>query len=221
MRILKIATRALLGYMLLQVVLVGFYMLLLMVLVGFYIQAMLFLRQGGTHKKGKYYTPNSIFMQVGPAASGLGPSAEIAIMDHQHLQDSGMPQEGEKKAKLASGAPNMPSLVCVSLNVVHPAMAENRDVNQGRRHYMTRSRARNLAADTAIISTSTGSRFKPVVVVRLWKGLWTRILPLPHYDPLVWLLDVIIGCFLYRLNILLLMFGFYCYNLYMIVSSFE
>ncbi|KAL3583869.1 hypothetical protein D5086_014930 [Populus alba] len=156
-----------------------------------------------------------------PAASGLGPSAEIAIMDHQHLQDSGMPQEGEKKAKLASGAPNMPSLVCVSLNVVHPAMAENRDVNQGRRHYMTRSRARNLAADTAIISTSTGSRFKPVVVVRLWKGLWTRILPLPHYDPLVWLLDVIIGCFLYRLNILLLMFGFYCYNLYMIVSSFE
>ncbi|KAJ6916545.1 hypothetical protein NC652_019065 [Populus alba x Populus x berolinensis] len=140
MRILKIATRALLGYVLLQVVLVGFYMLLLMVLVGFYIQAMLFLRQGGTHKKGKYYTPNSIFMQVGPAASGLGPSAEIAIMDHQHLQDSGMPQ-------------------------VHPAMAENRDVNQGRRHYMTRSRARNLAADTAIISTSTGSRFKPVVVM--------------------------------------------------------
>ncbi|KAJ6990488.1 hypothetical protein NC653_018906 [Populus alba x Populus x berolinensis] len=134
-----------------------------------------------------------------PAASGLGPSAEIAIMDHQHLQDSGMPQS----------------------EPLHPAMAENRDVNQGRRHYMTRSRARNLAADTAIISTSTGSRFKPVVVVRLWKGLWTRILPLPHYDPLVWLLDVIIGCFLYRLNILLLMFGFYCYNLYMIVSSFE
>lgn len=31
-------------------------------------------------------------MQVGPTASCLGPSAEIAIMDHQHLQDSGMPQ---------------------------------------------------------------------------------------------------------------------------------
>lgn len=115
----------------------------------------------------------------------------------------------------------MPSPVCVSPNVVHPVMAENKDVNQGRRHYMTRSRAKNLAADTAIISTGRGSGFKPVVVVRLWRGLWTRILPLPRYDPLFWLLEVIIGCLLFRLNILLLMFGFCCYNLYMIVSSFE
>ena len=127
----------------------------------------------------------------------------------------------EKRAKLATGAPNMPSPVCVSPNVVHPVMAENKDVNQGRRHYMTRSRAKNLAADTAIISTGRGSGFKPVVVVRLWRGLWTRILPLPRYDPLFWLLEVIIGCLLFRLNILLLMFGFCCYNLYMIVSSFE
>ncbi|KAJ6907741.1 hypothetical protein NC651_018240 [Populus alba x Populus x berolinensis] len=33
-----------------------------------------------------------VMLQVGPTASGLGPSVEIAIMDHQHLQDSGMPQ---------------------------------------------------------------------------------------------------------------------------------
>ncbi|KAJ6907740.1 hypothetical protein NC651_018239 [Populus alba x Populus x berolinensis] len=51
----------------------------------------------------------------------------------------------------------MPSPVCVSLNVVHPIMVENRDFNQGRRHYMTCSRARNLATDTAIISTGVAN----------------------------------------------------------------
>ena len=36
---------------------------------------------------------------------------------------------GRKKAKLAAGALDMPSPMCVSPDVVHPTMAENMDVN--------------------------------------------------------------------------------------------
>jgi hypothetical protein len=38
-----------------------------------------------SHKKGKYSTPDSIPVQVGPTASRLGPSAETAAVDHQPL----------------------------------------------------------------------------------------------------------------------------------------
>ncbi|KAL9391715.1 hypothetical protein Peur_015635 [Populus x canadensis] len=34
------------------------------------------------HKKGKYSTPYSIPVQVGPVASGLGPSAKTTTVDH-------------------------------------------------------------------------------------------------------------------------------------------
>jgi len=61
----------------------------------------------------------------------------------------------------------MPSLVCVSPNVMHPTMAKNMDVNRGWRHYMTRSIAGKLAADTVSISTGIGSGFKPVVASKI------------------------------------------------------
>ncbi|KAH8510989.1 hypothetical protein H0E87_008503, partial [Populus deltoides] len=86
---------------------------------------------------------------VGPVASGLRPSAKTTAVDHQPLQDSGMPQ------------------VCVSPNVMHPTMAKNMDVNRGWRHYMTRSIAGKLAADTVSISTGIGSGFKPVVASKI------------------------------------------------------
>ena len=107
--------------------------------------------RAGRHKKGKYSIPDSIPVQVGSTASGLGPSAKTTAVDHQPLQDSGMPQgdpcmdpmcaevaimvdswveiRRRKKAKLAAGAPVMPSPVCVSPDVMHPTVAENMDVN--------------------------------------------------------------------------------------------
>jgi len=88
--------------------------------------------------------------------------AEVAIM-----VDSWVEIRGRKKANLVAGAPIMPSLVCVSPNVMHPTMAKNMDVNRGWRHYMTRSIAGKLAADTVSISTGIGSGFKPVVASKI------------------------------------------------------
>jgi hypothetical protein len=145
--------------------------------------------RAGRHKKGKYSTPDSIPVQVGSTASGLGPSAKTTAVDHQPLQDSGMPQgdpcmdpmcaevaimvdswveiRRRKKAKLAAGAPVMPSPVCVSPDVMHPTVAENMDVNRGWRHYMTRSTTRKLAADTVAISIGIGSGFKPAIASKI------------------------------------------------------
>jgi hypothetical protein len=50
--------------------------------------------------------------------------AEVAIM-----VDSWVEIRRRKKAKLAAGAPVMPSPVCVSPDVMHPTVAENMDVN--------------------------------------------------------------------------------------------
>jgi len=123
-------------------------------------------------------------VQASPTSSGLGPSVETAVVEHQHLQDSGMPQDascmdpmsaevsvavdswveiqGRKKAKLAVG------LVVTSLHspgvlggtspdIVHHdvSMVENRNVNRGKRQYMTCSRAgKSLVVDATTVSTS-------------------------------------------------------------------
>ncbi|KAL9391714.1 hypothetical protein Peur_015634 [Populus x canadensis] len=88
--------------------------------------------------------------------------AMVAIM-----VDSWVEIRGRKKAKLAAGAPNMPSPVCVSSNVMHLTMAENMDVNRGWRHYMTHSTTGKLAADTVAISTGIGFGFKPAVASKI------------------------------------------------------
>jgi hypothetical protein len=88
--------------------------------------------------------------------------AEVAIM-----VDSWVEIRRRKKAKLAAGAPVMPSPVCVSPDVMHPTVAENMDVNRGWRHYMTRSTTRKLAADTVAISIGISSGFKPAIASKI------------------------------------------------------
>lgn len=94
------------------------------------------------------------------------PSMDPMCVKVTAVVDSWVEVQGRKKAKLAAGVPvitSLPSPVCASPDIVHHdiTMVEIKDVNKGRRQYMTHNRVgKSLAADTAAIFTGRGSGFK-------------------------------------------------------------
>ncbi|KAH8520783.1 hypothetical protein H0E87_002002 [Populus deltoides] len=143
-----------------------------MVLVGFYNQAMTV----GRHKKGKHSLSDPIPVQDSGMPQGE-PSMDPMCAEVTAVVNSWVEVQGRKKAKLAASVlviTSLPSSVCASSNIVHHdiTMVENKDVNKGRRQYITHSKVgKSLAADTTAIFIGRDSGFKSGVVSKIVERL--------------------------------------------------
>jgi len=105
------------------------------------------------------------------------PSMDPMCAEVTAVVDSWVEVQGRKKAKLAASVlviTSLPSSVCASSNIVHHdiTMVENKDVNKGRRQYITHSKVgKSLAADTTAIFIGRDSGFKSGVASKIVERL--------------------------------------------------